>query len=211
MRRLLAVVSSALLAGCLTPLSASLKPTDRPLSLEAPADRARLVFVRPARFTGSAVSAFFVDAASQRVLGKSVDQTMFAVDVEPGVHVVCPVPVFDQALARMGPQTTPSLVTALPPTRLTVEAGRTYLLWVSVQWGPRVEALPVRPDSPAERDLRLAMVRARPVELAPKLDDLVVDELPAWLDQCRRSFDADVRLTAEPLDGRLTSGVPPSL
>lgn len=199
------VLGMVLGAGCATPLSGSLRLADKPLALQAQSTTARLVFVRPDRFTGSAVSAYFVDASTRRVLGKSVNQTAFAVDVEPGSHLICPVPVFDQALGRMGPATAPAMATATPLTRVKVEAGRTYLLWVSVRWGPVIEAVPVRPDTAREQALLEELEQVRPVELAPVLDDLAADELTEWIDQCRLSSDDDLRLGAQPDEGRVSA------
>ncbi len=205
MTKLPMLVGLLLCSRCATPLSASLRLAEKPLTLEAQRSTARLVFIRPDLFTGSALSAYFVDASTRRVLGKSVNQTAFAVDVEPGAHLLCPVPVFDQALTRMGPATAPAMATRTPLTRMTVEAARTYLLWVSVRWGPTIEAVPVRPDTAREKALLEALKNVRPVELAPKLDDLAVDELAEWLDQCRLSSSDDLRLGAQPADGRLSA------
>jgi hypothetical protein len=208
------IALAACCVGCATPLTASVRLREQPVALSASPSRARLVFVRPDRFVGSAVSAYFVDAATQQVLGKSVNQTVFAVDVEPGAHVLCPVPVFDQAGQRMGPNTAPGQSTRVPPTTVTVEAGHTYLFRVDIQFGewPRIVALPVRAGTASEAQLVERLGSLRPVELAPKLDDLVTDELPAWIERCRKSADGDVTLVAQPRDGRWSApGAPPAL
>lgn len=209
MSKLPTLAGLLLCSSCATPLTASLRLSDKPLALQAQLSTARLVFVRPDHFSGSAVSAYFVDASTRRVLGKSVNQTAFAVDVEPGTHLLCPVPVFDQALGRMSPATAPAMATRTPLTRVTVEAGRTYLIRVSVRWGPVIEAVPVRPDTTWEQEVLEALKTTRPVELAPQLDDLAGDELSEWIDRCRLSSSDDVRLAGQPADGRLTAAPAP--
>lgn len=205
------ILGLALGAGCATPLTGSLRLADKPLALQAQSTTARLVFVRPDRFMGSGVSAYFIDFATKQVLGKSVNQTAFAVDVAPGSHLICPVPTFEQALVRMDPQTAPAMATSTPVTRVTVEPGRTYYFWVSVHWGARIEAVPMKRDTLREKALLETLKEVRPVVLAPQLDDLVADELDEWLDHCRLSSGDDVRLNAEPQDGQLTAApLPPS-
>ncbi|MDP3234984.1 MAG: hypothetical protein Q8N26_19535 [Myxococcales bacterium] len=200
-----------LCSSCVTPLSGSLRLSERPLKLEAGPATARLVFVRPDRFLGGAVGAYLVDVSTKRVLGKSVNQTAFAVDVEPGSHLICPVPSFDQASSRIGPATAAALSTVVPMTRITVEAGRTYLFRVSVGWGPRIEAIPSRPDTLREKALLETLRDVRHVELAPKVDELPGDELAEWLDLCRLSSSDDLRLSTQPDEGRVSVAPTPPL
>ncbi len=195
-------------SSCATPLSASLRLSQQPLNLEAQQSTARLIFIRPNHFVGSGLGTYLVDASTRRVLGKSVNQTAFAVDVEPGTHLICPVPVLEQASRRIAPWTAAAVSIRTPLTRVTVEAGRSYLFSVSVRGGT-IEAVPVSPDTAREDALLEALKEARPVELAPRLDDLAVEELPEWLDQCRLSSGDDLRLGAHPGDGRLTAAPAP--
>lgn len=198
-------------SSCATPLSASLRLSQKPLNLEAQQSTARLIFIRPNHFAGSGLGTYLVDASTRRVLGKSVNQTAFAVDVEPGTHLICPVPVLEQASRRIAPWTVAAVSIRTPLTRVTVEAGRTYLFSVSVRggWGGTIEAVPVSPDTAREDALLEALKEARPVELATRLDDLAVEELPEWLEQCRLSSGDDLRLGAQPADGRLTAAPAP--
>lgn len=206
----LAVCIAVLLTSCATPLTGAMRPSAGPLSLIASPTTARVIFVRPAHFLGSALNPFIFDGLRRAVLGKAINGSWFAVDLEPGVYQLCPANImFDssgQQLTQFADFEWVALGFRSPLTRLEVAAGKTYLLQIGIRWGPVIEAIPVRPGTLREARLLEELPSISPAEVVVSSPEFVSVSDPAqlddWYEFCRESSSNDVRLRVEPDDGK---------
>ncbi len=190
-----------LTSGCLTPLTGVLKPASAPVTMTAIPGKAHLVFLRPEQFVGASLSTLVFDPASRKVWGKSVNGAAFAVDVEPGRYELCQIPFLEGAVRQFTSVEYEQIGVTTPLTRLEVEAGKSYLLQMKVEWGARVEALPVRPGTPREEVLLATLQRVRHAEVA-SVETLDEKSAAAWADLCRVTSGPTVRLELKASDGR---------
>jgi hypothetical protein len=167
--RLLALISLSWWCGCV-PLTQVMRPAPGPVSFTGTPTKARVIFARPANFFGSAVSPTLLDPQRQLVFGQAINDSYFAVDLEPGVYQVCPALIRFNALGNQDGSLTDhdwyDLGLRVPITELEVAAGNTYLLRIAISWGPRVRVLPIIPGSPEEERLLAALPGVRPAEVA---------------------------------------------
>jgi hypothetical protein len=154
---------------CAMPLQGLMRPSATPLSLASAPTTARVIFARPANFFASAVVPTFIDPQRGTVFGQTVDDSYFAVDLEPGTYQVCPTLMRFNSLMTRQPEMRIhdwfEFGMRMPITELNVEAGNTYLLRVALSWGPRVSVQPIVPGSADEDKLLAALPRIRPAEV----------------------------------------------
>jgi hypothetical protein len=180
------------LAGCRPmplPLTGSLRPAAGVVSLTAPPALARVVFVRKGQFYARDFTAKIFDTASRQVWGRSLDDSTFAVNVEPGSYELCPLPVFaDQSPNPRAKRTQVRDLEAswvkAPVTHVELAAGKTYLFSVQVPWGGRLEVMPVTHDSALEAEVLDLLPRTRQAEVTTveTVDD---DDLARFEQLCR--------------------------
>lgn len=199
MRALLPLVVA--LSGCLTPLTGSLKPAAQPVTMTASPGKAHVVFLRPEQFVGAALSTTVFDTGSRKVWGKSVNDSAFAVDVEPGSYELCSIPVLESAARQLTSVELEQIGVTTPITRIEVEAGKSYLLQMKVEWGGHLEALPVRAGTPREEVLLATLARVRHAEVVGN-ETLDEKSAAAWADLCRVTSGPTVRLNLKATDGR---------
>lgn len=104
----------------------------------------------------------------------------------------------------------------VPITELHVAAGNTYLVRVSLSWGPKVRVLPVIPGSSDEEMLLAALPNVRAAEVEPSAEEhrtaLEAEALEAIYDMCRDSSGhPDTWLRMLPGESRPSSPAPPPL
>ncbi|MFZ5439669.1 MAG: hypothetical protein ACOZQL_06655, partial [Myxococcota bacterium] len=186
--RLLSLLLAFVATACLTPLRGAMRPSPRPLSLTAAPGKARLLFLRSEHFVGGALSVFYFDGVRGQVLGKSVNDSAFAVDVEPGEYQVCGVSIAEGAWGGPSPLPTPLPGASSRLTKLTVAEGKTYALRVRIGMGPRLEAWPVLPRTPRARVLEEELASLRAVEPVSDASEFVRMTDPRqqaeWFDLC---------------------------
>lgn len=206
-----------LASGCLTPLTGSMRAVSRPLVLQPDPATARVVFVRAEHLRDHNLSIFFFDGPRGRVLGKSVNGSAFAVDLEPGDYLLCGAPVFEQTSLRLTPELArwpPSGWSSFqaPVTRLSVAAGRTYLLEATVASGA-LEARPVRPGTSREQRLLATLHEVRAAEPVAESDEFKqfadASLLKDWFEHCLASSSDDLRLRLVADEGRTTPAEQP--
>jgi hypothetical protein len=213
---LLAALASS---SCAIPLKGLMRPSAAPLNLTSSPTTARVIFARPPSFFGSAVVPTFIDPQRRTVFGQTPNDSYFAVDLEPGVYQVCPTMMaFDSAMARQQNMTDHDwfeLGLRMPITELHVAAGNTYLLRISLSWGPRVRVIPIIPGSADEEKLLAALPGVRPAEVVTpaKEHETIADEeaLEAFYALCRDSSGApETWLRMLPGESRATSASVPA-
>lgn len=217
----LALFAVLALSSCAVPLQGLMRPSATPISLASAPTTARVIFARPANFFGSAIVPTFIDPQRGKVFGQSVDDSYFAVDLEPGVYQVCPTMMeFESAMSRQIDVTNRDwlgLGLRMPITELHVAAGNTYLLRIALSWGPRVRVLPIVPGSAEEEKLLAALPHVRPAEVVPVSDehDTIADPevLERFYAICRDSSGPpETWLRMLPGESRATpQSVPPPL
>ncbi len=211
MRSLRLLLVSLLLAGCVTPIGGGMRQVAGPLSLSAPPNAARVVFVRPWSFVGPGFSPFIVDGRRKIVLGQSFNESAFAVDLAPGSYELCAAPIVKTKGSDFYP--VPSEATARatlvnPVTRLDAVEGSTYLIRVAFSLGLRtsMELEPVRPGTRREHEVQAELVQARPMELEPRDATYRAAEsagqVSEWFELCRNASDEATRLRLDAEDGR---------
>lgn len=217
MRRL-ALLSVLGCCSCAMPLRGLMRPAAAPLSLASAPTTARVIFARPASFFGSAVVPTFIDPQRGTVYGQAVDDSYFAVDLEPGVYQVCPTLMRFHTPAVRQPEMRShdwyELGLRLPITELQLAAGNTYLLRVALSWGPRVRVLPIVPGSPEEEKLLAALPRVRPAEVMNAAPEHLTAADPEALEDfsalCRDSSGPpETWLRMLPGESRPTPAAPP--
>ncbi len=209
MRPLPTLLFPLALAACVAPLQGSMRPAPGELSFSPSPTSAKVVFMRPDRWVGGGLNAMLFDGVRGQVFGKSVNDSVFVAELEPGDYLVCPAPLLVDEDRRYGPEWARARGIVAPVTRLSVAAGKTYLVKVAVNWGPVVTALPVRPGSLREELALKELPHLRRSELLPDLPDnpernLFRDPkvLSRWFDFCLDSSGDDLRLKVRPEDGR---------
>jgi hypothetical protein len=110
---------------------------------------------------------FILDGAHRRVLGHSVPNSYFSVELEPGAYELCPAPA---RLDHLGTQVETAAQLAervngleLPLVTFTFEAGRTYFIEVS----SRFRSIELTPHLSEEQALRDAVRDLRAAEFEP--------------------------------------------
>ncbi len=150
------------------------------------------------------------DGVRGHVFGKSVNDSVFVAELEPGDYLMCAAPVFDDADHRMDQlESARRMGIVSPVSRLSVSAGKTYLVQISFDSDHARAALPVGAGSKREELAALDLPHLRQAELVPDTPDnaersLFRDPkvLARWFEFCLDSSGDDMRLRLRAEDGR---------
>ncbi|MBL8909764.1 MAG: hypothetical protein JNM17_03570 [Archangium sp.] len=162
---------------------------------------AQVVFARPLSFLGATEPVYVLERRTGRVLGISLNESAFAMELEPGAYELCPAPNIDAQIWQSYQGFEVSRFLHTPLTRIEVAAGRRYLVEVVVDRGI-YELVPARAGS--QRELRLKnafreLQLIEPVEGAAELQTTPL-ELAPWFENCSDSTAVE-RYQLRPDDG----------
>lgn len=156
-----------LCSGCVVPFSGALRAARDPVRFEASAGKARVIFMQAPNLLAFGQGPFLLDRARRQVIGHSVPNSYFSVELEPGSYELCPAPIWMDHMGR--PRETAAQLEervanlSLPMVPFTFEAGGTYLIEVSSGFRT-IELSAVWPQVPGEQGLRDAVRELRAAE-----------------------------------------------